>query len=786
MDESTFDGKFSGTAASYVGCTSLSASSGSLPQARGKEDNSVSPVCKRKLSAEHCTSTARSMHLQPAKTRSPLIVHDDFKLVDDQGCRRNKLKVVPPYWHTFETDVKMRWRDREILSVLTSEFRSRPTSYYQQAIESRKHVLLNGQPCTCETVLRNGDHITHNTIEVEFALPALASVYILHEDDNLLAVFKPAGMPVHPQGRYTQGSLTGILKKFHLRRDSSAYLHPINRLDRVTAGVVVLAKTPSMSRTLTDALPSALKLYIANVQGDFGAIVEQVRVAQQRVPPLGGASLRAFNLAEHGATPQQLTADSRERRDDLGQSGTQRAASPYSTEVPGDETRVLGNSEEKALFPVTLMDPPQLGSSQECDASCGSAEGVPSLAAERRRRKDQKRQQKLQKKTQQALHRQQRERELQEKVSRQTCLDERFTLEEATRRGIFSVTGLSFGPGPLKGSADSPGCQREANDRSESLQGKTRPQSFARTDPESSEWLRVTARLAVSDCLIGRQLAVTWNESYGKEAETLFQLLCYDPCTGTSLVACIPLTGRTHQIRKHLQILGCSILRDKLYACTSKPVRRMSPVSNLSLQEELRTPLLQPEEAPKSDERVPHFQDQTKNLRASVERSVLIDFSIDELRSANKACLGCSCPGCSRPLTNLTIVPEKQRRVEAECLFVDRLREAAPLTNFVVSEDGRSVKVPYIVEEPLEIHLMSAAYLFDLSRGFPSVPEGTTSAASSNLRQPTVCGEVQQEAESGDPCQATTPPDEGCSHPGPGGSTKVNAATVTSDGTVLP
>lgn len=93
-------------------------------------------------------------------------------------------------------------------------------------------------------------------------------------------------------------------------------------------------------------------------------------------------------------------------------------------------------------------------------------------------------------------------------------------------------------------------------------------------------------------------------------------------CSGASLVACVPLTGRTHQIRKHLQILGCSILRDELYAChASKPGGRMSPVSELPLREDLRFPLERPGEAPKNDDRLAHFRDQTKNLRASVERS---------------------------------------------------------------------------------------------------------------------------------------------------------------------
>lgn len=49
----------------------------------------------------------------------------------------------------------------------------------------------------------------------------------------------------------------------------------------------------------------------------------------------------------------------------------------------------------------------------------------------------------------------------------------------------------------------------------------------------------------------------------GKECRTVFQKLNYNG--HSSVVRCLPLTGRTHQIRVHLQFLGFPILSDPIY-----------------------------------------------------------------------------------------------------------------------------------------------------------------------------------------------------------------------------
>ncbi|XP_055016007.1 RNA pseudouridylate synthase domain-containing protein 2 [Boleophthalmus pectinirostris] len=53
----------------------------------------------------------------------------------------------------------------------------------------------------------------------------------------------------------------------------------------------------------------------------------------------------------------------------------------------------------------------------------------------------------------------------------------------------------------------------------------------------------------------------------GKECRTVFERLSFNG--KTSVVRCLPLTGRTHQIRVHLQYLGFPILNDPIYGSSA-------------------------------------------------------------------------------------------------------------------------------------------------------------------------------------------------------------------------
>ena len=52
------------------------------------------------------------------------------KLSQTPNDVRHGLKKIPPYWYPYTTMTKMRWIGRELLEVVSTEFRDRSMEYY--------------------------------------------------------------------------------------------------------------------------------------------------------------------------------------------------------------------------------------------------------------------------------------------------------------------------------------------------------------------------------------------------------------------------------------------------------------------------------------------------------------------------------------------------------------------------------------------------------------------------------------------------------------------------------
>lgn len=88
---------------------------------------------------------------------------------------------------------------------------------------------------------------------------------ILHEDDDLVAVSKPAGMPVIP----ARGEPPGECLRRRLERQLGRRLLVVHRIDRDASGLVVFARGPGAHRAMSLAFEHRRveKTYVAFVAG---------------------------------------------------------------------------------------------------------------------------------------------------------------------------------------------------------------------------------------------------------------------------------------------------------------------------------------------------------------------------------------------------------------------------------------------------------------------------------------------------------------------------------------
>ena len=242
---------------------------------------------KEKVKREVKIKQSRHQKSSDIKSSKQLRDNAGFKLkVVETTANKNKqsdpeyeviidgtLRKIKPYYFTYKTFCKERWRDRRLLDIFVTEFRDREEDYYRKTIAAGL-VYVNNEPANLETIVRNGDLITHKLHRHE---PPVSSrpIKIVFENEDILVIDKPSSLPVHPTGRFRFNTITKILE-----RENGYIVHPCNRLDRPTSGLMFLAKTPRGADSMADQLKAreVSKEYVARVKGEFPTeevIVEQ-------------------------------------------------------------------------------------------------------------------------------------------------------------------------------------------------------------------------------------------------------------------------------------------------------------------------------------------------------------------------------------------------------------------------------------------------------------------------------------------------------------------------------
>lgn len=143
-------------------------------------------------------------------------------------------------------------------------------------------VLVNGNPVFMTHLMQSGDTLEIRLSEEESSEhidPVELPLDILYEDEDLMVVNKTAGMPIHPSQNNRDNSLGNALAWYFARQNRPFVFRCINRLDRDTSGLTIIAKHV-VSAGILSAMVAA--------KGEGGIRREYLAIASGNVTPTGG------------------------------------------------------------------------------------------------------------------------------------------------------------------------------------------------------------------------------------------------------------------------------------------------------------------------------------------------------------------------------------------------------------------------------------------------------------------------------------------------------------------
>ena len=164
-----------------------------------------------------------------------------------------------PYENQRQIRVKQKYDNYDLKSFLIARFPQISFDYWQMAINAGK-LLLKGRSMADSEIVRAGNILVHlipNTTEPNVD----NTIQIIYEDENIIAINKPAPLPVHPSGRFNKNTLISFLSA----AQSTIKFRIVHRLDSETTGILVLAKTKDAARHLRNQFDNheVSKVYFA-------------------------------------------------------------------------------------------------------------------------------------------------------------------------------------------------------------------------------------------------------------------------------------------------------------------------------------------------------------------------------------------------------------------------------------------------------------------------------------------------------------------------------------------
>ena len=177
--------------------------------------------------------------------------------------------MIPVSNHLVDSDEGQRL-DTYVAGLLSRLSRSQVQRLIQDGL-----VRVNGSPARPSARIKRGDSVhieaVPNGLE-EKPLPEELPLRIVHEDQDVIVVDKPAGLTVHPGPGHPRGTLVNaLLARYPELEGVGEASRPglVHRLDADTSGLMVVARSAHSYADLVRRMKehSFTKLYLALVKG---------------------------------------------------------------------------------------------------------------------------------------------------------------------------------------------------------------------------------------------------------------------------------------------------------------------------------------------------------------------------------------------------------------------------------------------------------------------------------------------------------------------------------------
>jgi len=150
----------------------------------------------------------------------------------------------PPAEQIYESYLPGKYIGYTVVGYFTDRFPYLNQEEWLERIRDGR-ITVNGERMHPDSLLKQHDYIV-TRMGVREEPPADRTLDVVYEDESIRVFNKGAPLAVHPSGRYFKNSMTEILKEAY--PDETP--RPVQRLDALTTGLVVFAKSKKVATHL--------------------------------------------------------------------------------------------------------------------------------------------------------------------------------------------------------------------------------------------------------------------------------------------------------------------------------------------------------------------------------------------------------------------------------------------------------------------------------------------------------------------------------------------------------